>query len=81
MPRERCRRQPLVFNIINACFITACRNTKAGEALVQKIRDDNSNIPEIEVYELDVGSLDSVRKFAKQVGNKYPKINYLINNG
>ncbi|RZC42155.1 retinol dehydrogenase 12, partial [Asbolus verrucosus] len=60
--------------------IIGCRNVQAGEQLLQKFRDKGTTTGDIKVYKLDISSIESVTSFAKNVAEKHPKINYLINN-
>ncbi|EFA02555.1 retinol dehydrogenase 12 [Tribolium castaneum] len=60
--------------------IIGCRNTQAGEQVLQKCRDSGVTTGDVTVYKLDISVLDSVKSFAKVVAEKHPKINYLINN-
>lgn len=62
-----------------ANVILACRNTKEGELRAQEIRGENP-AAKIEVSELDLASLESVRAFAKNFLAKYDSLNGLINN-
>jgi NAD(P)-dependent dehydrogenase (short-subunit alcohol dehydrogenase family) len=63
----------------NATVIMAVRNTKKGEAVATEFKKDLPDA-KIEVYELDLGSLDSVRSFAKEVNKSYDRLDILINN-
>lgn len=62
-------------------YFPACRNVSAGEKLESLARQDGITTGSVEVHSLDVGSLESVKKFGKIITEKYPKINVLINNG
>ena len=61
------------------CVVLACRN--AEKALKAKAQIENA-VPnaELDFIPLDLSSLKSVREFAKIFGEKYGKINILINN-
>ncbi|XP_057662122.1 dehydrogenase/reductase SDR family member on chromosome X-like [Diorhabda carinulata] len=60
--------------------IIGCRNVKQGELLLQNFRNDGIKSGNIDVINLDISVMDSVRNFAKTVREKYSTINYLINN-
>lgn len=57
------------------------RNPKEAQENVEKLIDINSIKAKIYYEQLDTGSMQSVRKFAKVVQSKFAKINILINNG
>ncbi len=62
-----------------AVTVLACRNaTRAAEA-ADRIRAE-SPTASIEVIELDLASLASVRRFAETVTHRYPRIDVLCNN-
>lgn len=48
--------------------------------LVHKLSESMENGQNLEAYKLDLKSLKSVKEFADNVLNKYPKINLLVNN-
>lgn len=62
-----------------ATVVMACRNMhKGGIALKEaKEKSDSENI---DLMQLDLSSLNSVRKFAESFSSKYEKLNILINN-
>ncbi|CAG9762072.1 unnamed protein product [Ceutorhynchus assimilis] len=60
--------------------IIGCRNIQQGENLLPKFREEGISTGNIEVFQLDISVLESVRKFAELVKNKHDKIDYLINN-
>ncbi|XP_050300033.1 dehydrogenase/reductase SDR family member on chromosome X-like [Anthonomus grandis grandis] len=61
--------------------IIGCRNVQAAENLLPKIREeDEIKTGNIEVHQLDISVLESVRKFAEKVKSKHEQIDYLINN-
>lgn len=60
-------------------IIMACRNTEKGEKTRKEIVDDTRN-DQIVVKELDLGSLESVQKFAKNFNDTEPRLDILINN-
>jgi NAD(P)-dependent dehydrogenase (short-subunit alcohol dehydrogenase family) len=60
-----------------AAVVLACRNVSKGNAAVEEIRE---GVPgaEVEVQELDLSSLDSVRQFADALGVE--RLELLVNN-
>eukprot|EP00484_Ammonia_sp_Unknown_P017307 CAMPEP_0197031442 /NCGR_PEP_ID=MMETSP1384-20130603/10446_1 /TAXON_ID=29189 /ORGANISM="Ammonia sp." /LENGTH=447 /DNA_ID=CAMNT_0042460969 /DNA_START=34 /DNA_END=1377 /DNA_ORIENTATION=- len=64
--------------------IIACRNTEKAEAakqdIIDTVKDAASKGASIDVYKLDLSSLQSVREFATTVRDKYSSLNYVINN-
>ena len=62
-----------------ATVIMAVRNTDKGEAAAERIR---ATVPgaAIEVRQLDLGSLDSVRAFAERVREEHDHVDILLNN-
>ncbi len=62
-----------------AHVIMACRNTQKGEAAAAKIRAD---VPQasLEIRELDLASLASVRAFADAITASRPSFDLLLNN-
>jgi NAD(P)-dependent dehydrogenase (short-subunit alcohol dehydrogenase family) len=63
----------------NAKVILAVRNTQKAEGVVMEIREDFPNA-QLEIRHLDLGSLKSVRTFAKEFTNDYNQLDVLINN-
>ncbi|XP_077297734.1 polyprenol dehydrogenase-like isoform X1 [Arctopsyche grandis] len=59
--------------------ILGVRNVQAGKALVADIK---SEVPSAsaDVIQLDVSSMESVRRFADVVKSKHPKVHLLVNN-
>jgi len=62
-----------------AQVILACRNTEKGEQAASEIRAGDPDA-DIEVAELDLASLDSVRSFADRVRADHPTIDLMVNN-
>lgn len=54
---------------------------EAGQNLLKCFREKGVTAGTLEILKLDVSSLGSVRTFAEDVKGRYPKIQYLINNG
>jgi len=61
-----------------ARIIMLCRNTEKAEAAAQEIRKDTGN--PVEVMELDLASLESVRNCATKLLDQEDQIDMLINN-
>lgn len=57
------------------------RNPKQAKENVESFVDIKSMKGKIYYEQLDTGSMQSVRKFAKVVQSKFSKIDILINNG
>ncbi len=62
-----------------AQIVIPVRDLSKGEAAAQEIRSATGN-DNIEVMEMDLGSMESVRAFADAFLAKYDRINLLINN-
>ncbi len=62
-----------------ATVIMACRNQQKGEAAAQQIRNENPK-GAVEVMQLDLGDLDSVRAFAHEFKQQRDRLDLLINN-
>ncbi|KAK9886960.1 hypothetical protein WA026_019218 [Henosepilachna vigintioctopunctata] len=60
--------------------IIGCRNVQTAQLLEKKYRDEGIDKGNIEIFQLDISSSDSVKKFASEVTEKHDKIHYLINN-
>jgi len=63
----------------NAKVIIAVRNLEKGEKAKAKIVSQNKNA-DIELMEIDLSDLSSVKAFADEFNNKYDKLDILINN-
>ena len=59
--------------------ILACRSTKKGESAKKEILEEHPRV-KINVMTLDLAELESIHSFAKNLGEKYPKIDVLLNN-
>src|SRR5690242_9333181 len=59
--------------------VMAVRDKAKGEAAIETIRASAPDAP-LELAELDLASLDSVRGFAASVLERHPRIDLLINN-
>ena len=62
-----------------ARVIMACRDMKKGEVALKDIKE-KSGSTDLVLKQLDLGSLNSVRKFADDINNSEPKLHVLINN-
>ncbi|KAK3745047.1 hypothetical protein RRG08_037662 [Elysia crispata] len=60
-------------------IIMACRNTEKGEEAKKEIVEETRN-DQIVVKELDLGSLESVQKFAKNFNQTESRLDILVNN-
>jgi NAD(P)-dependent dehydrogenase (short-subunit alcohol dehydrogenase family) len=62
-----------------AHVILTAREAAKGEPVASAIRDATGN-PRVEVEELELGSLKSIREFAERFLARHPRLNILINN-
>ena len=63
----------------NARVILACRSVERGEKAVVEVKERSGN-DNVVFVQLDLASLDSVRKFAAKILEEEPRIDILINN-
>ena len=63
----------------NARVILACRSVERGETAAVEVRKRSGN-DDVVFVQLDLASLDSVRKFAAKILEEEPRIDILINN-
>ena len=63
----------------NARVIMAVRNTSKGEQIAQEIISKQPNA-QIQVMELDLNSIESVKSFATEFSKSFDKLDILINN-
>ena len=63
----------------NARVILACRSVERGETAAVEVRKRSGN-DNVVFVQLDLASLDSVRKFAAKILEEEPRIDILINN-
>ena len=63
----------------NARVILACRSMERGETAAVEVRKRSGNDNAVFI-QLDLASLDSVRKFAAKILEEEPRIDILINN-
>ena len=63
----------------NARVILACRSVERGETAAVEVRKRSGN-DNVEFVQLDLASLDSVRKFAAKILEEEPRIDILVNN-
>lgn len=59
--------------------IMACRSMGGAEVVRREIVRESGN-DDVVVVELDLGSFESVRGFAKKIAEDYPRVDILINN-
>jgi len=62
-----------------ATVILACRNKARGEAAVRQIDQEYSEA-QVELMQLDLSDLASVRRFADEFSSHYDRLDILINN-
>jgi NAD(P)-dependent dehydrogenase (short-subunit alcohol dehydrogenase family) len=63
----------------NATVVMAVRNTKKANTVVQEIKQTLPNA-KIDIKEMDLNSLESVKHFADKVLSSYDRLDVLINN-
>jgi NAD(P)-dependent dehydrogenase (short-subunit alcohol dehydrogenase family) len=63
-----------------ATVVMACRNRERGERAREAIQRAHPSA-KLEVMQLDLASLESIRAFAKTFKSKYDRLDVLINNG
>ncbi len=59
--------------------VLACRNLDKGEAAVEQIRSGDASL-KVEIMELDLADLASVRNFAEGFNKEYDHLDVLVNN-
>jgi len=62
-----------------ARVIVGCRNMEKGKAALKEIQE-RSESKDVFLLQIDLASLDSVRKFADNILNSEPRLDILINN-
>ena len=63
----------------NATIIMAARNINKAESVANEILEENKNA-KIDIEELDLSSLESVKNFSQLIIKKYKSLDCLINN-
>ena len=63
----------------NATVIMAVRNIKKAEAVIQEMKRTHPN-SKIDIKEMDLNSLESVKHFADKILSSYERLDVLINN-
>lgn len=61
----------------------ACRNTEKAEAAVADLKKATEGLPdlgELVIRQLDLSSLEQIRKCAKEILDSEPAIHLLVNN-
>jgi NAD(P)-dependent dehydrogenase (short-subunit alcohol dehydrogenase family) len=64
---------------MGAHVVMVCRNADKGKAALEDVRRDSGN-SQVDLLIADMSSQASVRELAKQVHDKYPRLDVLINN-
>jgi NAD(P)-dependent dehydrogenase (short-subunit alcohol dehydrogenase family) len=64
---------------MGATIVMACIDLTEAQPVYEAIKEESGN-HHIELMQLDLGSLSSIREFAKQFFQKYQQLNVLINN-
>jgi NAD(P)-dependent dehydrogenase (short-subunit alcohol dehydrogenase family) len=62
-----------------ATIVMACRNLTKANSVCEAIKKESGS-RHIEVMQLDLASLSSIRQFTRQFSQKYQQLNLLINN-
>jgi NAD(P)-dependent dehydrogenase (short-subunit alcohol dehydrogenase family) len=62
-----------------ARVVLACRNVQKGEEAIARIEDAVPGV-DLDLRELDLASLDSVRRFAASLTKEHPRLEVLVNN-
>ncbi|MCD4686598.1 MAG: SDR family NAD(P)-dependent oxidoreductase, partial [Anaerolineae bacterium] len=62
-----------------AQVVMACRSLEKGQAARDKISREHP-AAQVELLPLDLAGLDSVRRFARELGAKYNRLDVLVNN-
>ena len=65
---------------LGARVVMACRDVARGEAARAEILDATDGHGELEVRQLDLASLESIRSFAEKTNADLPRIDVLVNN-
>ncbi|XP_075235277.1 polyprenol dehydrogenase-like [Lycorma delicatula] len=60
--------------------IIGCRKPEAAENVVKKIRENGIGTGSVTILQIDMASLESIKRFANDVKNKADKLHILINN-
>jgi retinol dehydrogenase 14 len=63
----------------SAIVVMACRNLTRANPVCEAIQEESGN-RQVEVMQLDLASLSSIRAFADEFVGKYPRLDVLINN-
>lgn len=67
-------------NLGTARIIMAVRNIKSGEEAKSTIEKDSGRHSNIAVWHLDMSSYDSVKKFARRVGDELDRVDGVVEN-
>jgi NAD(P)-dependent dehydrogenase (short-subunit alcohol dehydrogenase family) len=63
----------------NATLVLTARSIQKGQKILEDIRQNNKNV-QVELLELDLANLASIKVFAKEFQQKYSHLDVLINN-
>jgi short-subunit dehydrogenase len=61
-------------------LILPARNKVKGSNLLEYIKSNNGNVDNVEVWEMDLADLQSVKNFANKFINEIGELHILINN-
>jgi NAD(P)-dependent dehydrogenase (short-subunit alcohol dehydrogenase family) len=64
---------------MGARVVMVCRNVDKGKAALEEIRRESGS-SQVDLLIADMSSLASIRALSKQIGEKYPRLDVLINN-
>ena len=64
---------------MGACVVMVCRNAEKGKAALEEIRRESGS-SQVDLLIADMSSQASVRAFAEQIQQKYPRLDVLVNN-
>ncbi|KAJ3475622.1 hypothetical protein NLG97_g9393 [Lecanicillium saksenae] len=63
----------------SATVIIGCRDVPAGQKAIEELRDEGL-VTALDVVKIDIEDDDSIREAVVAVGQKYGKVDYLVNN-
>src|SRR5215211_3735620 len=64
---------------LGATTIIIARNPERGTAMVNRIRQETGN-PQVEMILADLSAQGDVRRLAREVQSRYPRLDVLVNN-
>ncbi|CAM1511696.1 Fc.00g092090.m01.CDS01 [Cosmosporella sp. VM-42] len=71
--------QSIAERLPSSTIIIACRDPKAGETAIEQLKANGAKAS-LDVVQIDIEDDDSIEAAAATVGNKYGKLDVLINN-